>query len=57
MFQNFVITGHHVGEGGEGGLNRQKIAKNDKKILSVAPYISGISGTIYHVIFIYSTHV
>ena len=57
MFQNFVITGHHVGEGGEGGLNRQKISKNDKKILSVAPYISGISGTIYHVIFIYSTHV
>ena len=33
---------------------KQTIAHNDKKIASVAPHISGI---IYHMIFIYGTHV
>ena len=35
------------------GLKDQKMAQNDKN-LSVTPYISG---TIYHMIFIYGAHV
>ena len=35
------------------GLKEQKMSENDKN-LSVAPYISG---TTYHMIFIYGTHV
>ena len=47
IFQNFDFLGC-LGWGGGGGER----AKNDKKFC-VAPYISG---TIYHMIFIYGAH-
>ena len=36
-----------------GGVKGQKMAQDDKKIMSVALHISG---TIHHVIFIYGSH-
>ena len=41
-----------LGGGGGGVVKRQKMAQDDKNILSVALHISG---TIYHMIAIYGT--
>ena len=40
--------------GGRGGDKLQKTVQSDKKIMSIAP---NISGTIHHVIVIYGAHV
>ena len=49
VFFNFEILISQVVR----GLKGQQMAQNDKIFLSVPPYISG---TIYHMIFIYDTH-
>ena len=51
IFQNFDFLGCHGGGGGVKGL---KNGPKQQKIMSVVPYISK---TIYHMIFIYGTHV
>ena len=54
QYLRYAICKREKGWMGGGGVKREKNGPKCQKFLSVAPYISG---TIYHMIFIYGTHV